>query len=283
MPLVDGVVEGDVVPAVHNGENVAIKGKFFDDLANDVFDLKADVLEAYNQIGTLQNEVEGRALFIDLWQSVGGTYDDATGNFGLNGLTDITYDQALAIYNNGSIRYPYPNAFSTDIPTNIALPINNYILTKRKVDISCLFNKSKIKVIALLNENSSTILDAIRVSQFGRFAYDCQNLVRIIGTIDVSFLTTKSQSANPDAFYQCLNLEDLKLKGLGMDYSFYSCPKLSLESLSYMVDYAAPPSSGAMAITVHPDIYDKLTNSGGDEWYALMIKASGKNIDFETI
>lgn len=62
--------------------------------------------------------------------------------------------------------------------------------------------------------------------------------------------------------------------------SFASSPLLSRESLEYLVENAA--NTAPIAITVHPDVYAKLTDESNAEWYAVNEVAIARDIQFVT-
>ena len=69
------------------------------------------------------------ASFIVMWNlacGIYGCYNEATGYFELNGLTDITYQQALSIYGAGAISSPNGSEFyqSKKIRTNLPLTVS---------------------------------------------------------------------------------------------------------------------------------------------------------------
>lgn len=64
------------------------------------------------------------------------------------------------------------------------------------------------------------------------------------------------------------------------DFNIADSPLLSLASFQYMVDNAY--NTAPITITVHPDIYAKLTDATNAEWYAVAEAAAAKNIAFAT-
>ena len=56
--------------------------------------------------------------------------------------------------------------------------------------------------------------------------------------------------------------------------------KLSYPSVAYMVANAA--NTAAITITVHPDVYAKLTDESNAEWHKVLLDAAGKQITFIT-
>lgn len=303
MPLVDGVVEGDVVPAVHNGENVAIKGKFFDNLAKAVGDAVADINAANDSIAELQDEIAGKQdtlttsadlsissdnvlsltdmakkrLFIDMWNTACGAhgqYNTATGFFELNGLTDITYQQALDIYNAGPLQMNVSKVFCTPIRTNL---VYGLVADKGSISLQRTFNLVSIEVASV---KSISDVYVITPTSFYLAFFNCRKLKRILGVMDfskVNYITT----SNRDSFANCLELEEIRITKLTYGYNFPDSPKLSLESVKYMVDNAA--NTGTMTITVHPEVYAKLTDTTDTEWHAVLTAAAAKNISFATV
>lgn len=305
MPLVDGVVEGDVVPAVHNGENVAVNGKFFDDLANGIVDLNDDMNATKASVAALQGEVAGKQdalttsadlsisdnnelsltdmakkrLFIDMWNTACGTYGQynaTTGFFELNGLTDITYQQALDIYAiyNGECRADYtqlaaqPNMVRPNART--LLPINAWI---DAVVVDRLASASTLEVLRFASS---------RTNQHFKIKHGiATNFVDISAKLKAIYCDTGLTVLNKSAIYNCPVLENLELAPM-YDFNIKDSPNLSLYSCDYMVMNAANGST-PITITVHPDVYAKLTDTTNTEWHAVLTAAAAKNISFATV
>lgn len=51
--------------------------------------------------------------------------------------------------------------------------------------------------------------------------------------------------------------------------------------MQYMIDNAA--NTAAITVTVHPDVYAKLSDETNAEWHALLAQAAEKNIIFATL
>lgn len=82
-------------------------------------------------------------------------------------------------------------------------------------------------------------------------------------------------------FEACSKLENLELAYLSTDIELPDSPLLSLASIQYMIDNAA--NTSPITITVHPDIYAKLTAEKNSEWTDLVDLALTKNITFITL
>lgn len=124
-----------------------------------------------------------KRLFIDLWNKAcgeHGTYNHQTGFFELNGLTDITYEQALEIYvkwtNSSCIRDAYLGA---NIRTNIPHPLQDGIVANKS------FYLCKMKVCNLSYLNPIFVRGSI-----GEMFRCCFDLERVIGAIYYSSADT---------------------------------------------------------------------------------------------
>ena len=61
---------------------------------------------------------------------------------------------------------------------------------------------------------------------------------------------------------------------------FSYAPNLTLETVSFAVSQSA--NTTPITITVHPDVYAKLTDEANAEWHQVLIDAAAKNITFAT-
>lgn len=101
----------------------------------------------------------------------------------------------------------------------------------------------------------------------------CFNLKEIIGTI--------GSPANPTQMFEnCKALETVKIKELNVSIDIRYSPLLTLESIKFLVENAT--NTTPITVTVHADVYAKLTDEGNEEWYAVNELARGKQISFAT-
>lgn len=220
-----------------------------------------------------------------LYVEAGAVYNEETGYYELNGLTDITEEQMLAIYNNridasnGNIEYAYLN---TKIRTNMLRSDNDYG-----------YSNSLLLTYAFCNSDVESI-----IFSFGRsIAYtkkmpyafvNCPNL-RSVGTI----IRESAGNTEPNIYYMSFKntplLEYIKINGIHHSVSFADSPLINYESVSYLVDNAA--NTSAITVTVHPTTYSYLTGTaqpteqvGGtsEQWQAIVTAASAKQITFAT-
>lgn len=119
----------------------------------------------------------------------------------------------------------------------------------------------KIEVVQFCNNN---------YTNYERMFYYCRNLRRVLGIS----LSTGGSASLKDAFAGCTALETLEAKQLFKDLSLADSPKLSVESVRYIIENRRSDGIfGQMAftLTLHPQAYARVT----DELFAL---AAEKNI-----
>ena len=219
-----------------------------------------------------------KRLFIDLWNSACGAhgkYNEATGYFELNGLTDITYKQALEIYTtyNGESRANYdhlaPQPMHARYHIRTLLPINTWIDA-----ISCerfaVYSPS-LEVVRFYTSRTDRVLITAKAG----FVEMCPKLKAVLCWPKGVFLTHEY------TFRGCPALETAQMNLRDFNISFEDSPRLSLASVAFMVDNAA--NTKPITITVHPDVYAKLTDETNEEWHKVLTDAADKNINFATI
>lgn len=211
-----------------------------------------------------------RALF----EAAGAVFNEESGYYELNGLTDITEEEMSTIYSETN---DWNNGKSiTGLKARTLLkPITrgSYTLS---VNSNFLSYSSNIEVVVDTNRNN--ILDKINVKpepfdNLGDFLYDCKKL-RIFKPIVLIPLVKNfpKNILNWDA------LEEIYLEG--MNYSVYlKAPNLKLECFQYLINTAFNTTE-PKSVTVHPSVYAKITDEINEDWNALIAKALEKNITF---
>lgn len=71
-------------------------------------------------------------------------------------------------------------------------------------------------------------------------------------------------------------------RGINQAINFSSAVKLSLDSFEFLVSNTGVSETHSLTITVHPDVYTKLTDPANAEWYAVNTAAQAKQIAFAT-
>lgn len=232
-------------------------------------------LESFDiqDLTTVLNTQQGnRALYV----AAGAVYNQNTGFYELNGLTDITEEQMSEIYvkTNEMDKYSdltssYPGA---KIRANLGFYENTYRFQK-SISIFDAFRGSKFEVLKL---GANSLIYRTPVSNVNSAFTACRKLTKIIGVLDFSNITSNVNYT----FGSCEKLNSVFIKNLKISIPFSDSPLLSLESLQYLITNAA--NTSAITVTVHADVYAKIQDETQTEWHALIASAQEKNITFAT-
>ena len=224
-------------------------------------------------------------LFIDLWNTAWGQfgkYDpvnapDMERPFYGNGIW-LSYAEALEVCLDGTFdslasagkRFPHR--------TNLPIRANNSHSTIGQSFTSDDFVMN-VEVANLSTLNAGFYFSAYPISIYHKpFGY--AKLKKIIGTIDYFFARTQI-----NWFVGAVNLEEVWISRLAWSINLSSCSKLSLESFQYMIKEAHtdPESNHSRVITVHAEVFTKLTDESNTEWHQVLLDAAEKSITFATI
>lgn len=232
------------------------------------------IVQSYDiqDLTTVLNTQQGnRALYV----AAGAVYNQNTGFYELNGLTDITEEQMKTIYTqtHGAQRmYNRNNVFESASTIRTNLPFISYFGIGLDGKFRCAFLNCAALETACV---TSSIAYAADVSyMFER----CPKLKKIIGQLDIRNITSNVNVTR--MFYQCGLLEDVRISSLKVNISFAYSPLISLESLQYLITNAA--NTSPITVTVHADVYAKIQDEGQVDWHALIETAAAKQITFAT-
>lgn len=206
--------------------------------------------------------------FIDLARSYGAGYDEATGLFSLNGLTDITMEQmrkivAAGVMTNDDRNTRYVGlAIRTHLPQQIRLSVAQGAYT---------FRHSAVEVV-----------DANLLVPGQDCFYRCLNLRRIR-----VYSPNCSSNVFLNTYAGCAALETLTVSVVyARSFSLADSPLISLDSLKGIIG-KAQAGSAAITISVHPTVYAKITGDPDTDrpngWTSLPELAAAKNITFITV
>lgn len=244
--------------------------------------------QLYTPDGLYLKDSAKRAVFNDRWNArcvdmygnKCGGYNEATGYFELNGLTDITYAQAMEIMSSASYwcRAPIgsmPSMSLLNIRT--AFPFGGYGNSLGAAALNSTFkNCEKLEVVVVQSGNFTPLN--------GTFS-GCKKLRKVV-------LNTEYPTSFDNAtFYQCYALEELSVQAqILYNINLSPCSRLSVASAS---NITAKGKSG-ITVTVHADVFAKLTGDMTNEaaaaltddekaaWAAVLEAACAKNISFAT-
>lgn len=213
---------------------------------------------------------------VDLAGNVWGRYNEETGFFELNGLTDITYEEALDIYRC---------TYSTQNPINDFHGIyagkrfrTNLPLCRSTGGCNCanMFQEVAGLEVAVLPLSAHAYTHSVPVSLSGCFRY-CSRLRVIYRPVDCSMIDTPQKMMA----YWPASLEVVELSNVRVDVDFGACKNLTMASLRFLVDNAS--NTTAITVTVHPDVFAKLTDENNVEWHSVLTDAMARNITFATV
>ncbi len=204
-------------------------------------------IEATSKVGTLR----------DLYVSAGARYNEATGYYELNGLTDITEEEMRKIYllyitNSPKAEHivswlSYPNDFRTNIAPRV------YYVSNIQNSIG---GNDVLEVLVL--SVSALYIQNLVATAHGSFP----KLRRVIGYwVYANNNPSKYDFSYGQPFSNCPLLEEIRMKSINKSHTFAVSPNLSKESVLYMITNANPPSgaaAGSIAITLHPTAYARL-------------------------
>lgn len=188
----------------------------------------------------------------DLYVSAGAVYNEATGYYELNGLTDITEEEMRVIYKYAGTPQTKAAFAYSKARTNLPMPG----MYNGSVYGAMFYGCPNLEVAYLGNKQSSpTSYDVPLVYTEGNNCfYLCKKLKKIYGKI--------YQRNHWDlTFGDCLALEEVRIAELYSSIQLSWSPNLSKESVQYMITNAKPLSGaavGSIAITLHPTAYARL-------------------------
>lgn len=250
--------------------------------------------------------------FIDKWEAACvvkgssknvrvGYYNEDTGFFELNGITDIGYEEAVNIYRL-SVFTPVQDQSkkSVDIfaPMYGGQPSNSRFLYQRTYfpipqpgfyQTVALYNSFKNNAVVEVVTSIDGYQNAtIRQGTFNSTFQNCSKLREIKCTLE--WIT----AIDANTFSGCAALESVKIDLSSNSTAtavttidLHWSPSLSYDSLKFMVDKGA---YRATTVKVHANVYAAMQGqatypfNGGSlqEWEQLLVDAAGKNLTFAT-
>lgn len=195
----------------------------------------------------------------DMYISAGAKYNEATGYYELNGLTDITEEEMRVIYKDSKSWAPSGWMLMPNSKMRTNLPITGGDYTG---GIGSIFEHCpNIEVINMMGNFGTSQCVVYKNYQIGemlvRSFRDCPKLKKIMGILNISTQT----SAEDRIFELDTALESVEIRGWqGWKFSFKSCPNISKESILYLINNSSLKTSttGSAPIELHPTAYARL-------------------------
>lgn len=227
-----------------------------------------------SDINTVLNTQQGnRALYV----AAGAVYNEQTGFYELNGLTDITENQMRNIYNQTNHVTRQTDLSGVFVNTNNIRTNYPFKIDGRYKRVPCygaFVRCTNIEVVAFTKSTNDVFYSSCVIYLFQY----CRKLKEVIGIIRMDYVDSSEKYNN--MFYQCTSLVRVSLGGVKYDISFSDSPLISLESLQFLITNAA--NTSPITVTVHADVYAKIQDETNVEWHALIETAAAKQITFAT-
>ena len=253
--------------AKQQGNNVA-------GTVNEIKTAQDELTTSINNLTTVLNTQQGnRALYV----AAGAVYNEKTGFYELNGLTDITEEQMREIYvqthhvtrqTSFGASLANTNSIRTNYPLKV---VGGY----RQIDTYAMFAGCVSLEVAALGIDVNRIIYSSDISYL--FS-DCKKLKKVIGIIRMDYASSSLKYEK--IFYQCFALVSVNLRGVKHDISFSDSPNISINSLQFLITSAS--NTSPITVTVHADVYAKIQDETNAEWHALIETAAAKQITFAT-
>lgn len=199
----------------------------------------------------------------DLYISAGAKYNEQTGYYELNGLTDITEEEMRAIYTQWQkdVGTATSNTGWLSLPPNMRTNLPSLYRADLISRLSNSIGGVSVEVLCITEQSNYT-----RVMYLASTEAVAQNnmpkLRRVIGIWrynDNNPSNFKFSYGQP--FGKCPLLEEIRMSKINKSHTFAVSPNLSKESVLYMITNANPPSgaaAGSITITLHPTAYARL-------------------------
>lgn len=222
-------------------------------------------------------------LFDDMWLKAVGTYGSIDHTHKENGTAApyylnelwLTYDEALAVYNS-YLKGANQNEGICHFHVKTNIPISTEWSTDLTRYAQGNINLQILRLPVVLIGTLST-----------QAFYGCTNLRKIMGLIHLR------SNIDTTMFFGCMKLEYVEIDRLKSNLNLQWSPLINKDCLTYLV--ANADNTAAITITVHADVYAKLTGDTTNaaaaaltaeelaQWQALVTAAAAKNISFATV
>lgn len=225
-------------------------------------------------------------VFIDQWNTacgIWGRYNEETGYFELNGLTDITYEEALSIMAAGPLidsLSPFAGGLFSKIRTNLpSVRASGFGYVHRLITLYTYIFSANFEVV---NLNPATQEEDLCVSNDHNIADYVFVSRKYIGALNLK-LYNKSLNLTTQCGTYNKAFDGLVIKELHTDAKIRASwgstiREYDAEFLTKMVGYAT--NTTPITIQVEQWAYDRLTDPDNAEWNSILTAAAEKNITF---
>lgn len=199
----------------------------------------------------------------DLYISAGAKYNEATGFYELNGLTDITEEEMRVIYTQWQkdVGTASHNTGWLTLPPKMRTNLPSLYRADLISALSNSIGGSSVEVLCIAEQSNDTRVMYVAATQ-AVAQNNMPKLRRVIGIWRYNDNNPSNFSFSyGQPFGKCPLLEEIRMMRINKSHTFAVSPNLSKESVQYMIENANPPSgaaAGSIAITLHPTAYARL-------------------------
>lgn len=199
----------------------------------------------------------------DLYISAGAKYNETTGYYELNGLTDIAEEEMRAIYTQWQkdVGTASHNTGWLTLPPKMRTNLPSLYRADLISALSNCIDGSSVEVLCIAEQSNDTRVMYVALTQ----AVAQNNMPKLRRVIGVwRYNDNKPSNFNfsyGQPFGKCPLLEEIRMARINKSHTFAVSPNLSKESVQYMIENANPPSgaaAGSITITLHPTAYARL-------------------------
>lgn len=199
----------------------------------------------------------------DLYISAGAKYNEATGFYELNGLTDITEEEMRVIYTQWQkdVGTAAHNTGWLSLPPNMRTNLPSLYRADLISALSNSIGGVSVEVLCITEQSNDARVMYVASTQ----AVAQNNMPQLRRVIGIWRYNDNNPSnfnfSYGQPFGKCPLLEDIRMSRINKSHTFAVSPNLSKESVLYMITNANPPSgaaAGSIAITLHPTAYARL-------------------------
>lgn len=213
---------------------------------------------------TITNAVNGLIpqAFIDKWKAMGGTFTEG-GYFAMNGIDDLSYEDALAVDAAGILTTWTANSFAYFLMSQSGLITSDSAAgviykkvaprTMYPLQISGIPANSgsvyffmRFSPLEVLKAEASINIRANTTNQ-----YFCSNAKRLRRIENITF-EIDLWTSQPTGLFNLVNIEYIQFTKLAYSMNLSSCPAFSAEAVAYMV---ANAGTADIIITLHATAY----------------------------
>lgn len=209
----------------------------------------------------------------DLFVAAGAVWNTSSKSWTVGSVTGISNSVMTKIYSLSHNVLNNSNwdtaIYSANIPVNLPprKSTNQYIGDVINVSANATFTNSNMQEIHICPAAFRVVF-----GKCNRAFANCKQLKEVVG------IMVFEQGAFDYTFANCSNLQNIQIKYARYDINLADSPLLTLESFQYLVENAT--NTSAITVTVHADVYAKLTDPQQADWYAVNTAAQGKQISF---